>query len=518
VHDQLIPAVESVVAAVGEKESDCPDLDRRRIMHIELACERSVDLLVVHGYLSGSSEGGFGSGAGSSSGISSASIGQGESLLKALTLLGHRAGLQGTHHHWTDKSMGGGLALGPALSQRHGLAGSIQSAIDCGAVVLDEAQTDYIAAVLGVSSLAEAPVEIHAGGIENDDVALPEGPGNFNGGGDGDADDDAVLLSLVSQVRDLLPDFGEGYVAACLHAVHGSAEQTINALLDGPLPPGLESLDPGMTFQEYQKDILGRNGAAKPAGRHVSPSGITRNESHAKRAKQAIQHPESLTARYLDAKDATFAEKLLLSAAEAQWEYEDEYDDGQDEFLHLGGDGLAELEDQVTSSDDETSNESHAKQTKYTISDQVTSSASPGPEGTSSSRGLDNDMQRMALGKGSRGGRGGGGWHSSSKGRLWVLDGRIYHYSKPGAVEVASEAEARQKVAEAKQAALEIHGLGPGGNVPHFVPEQPQQGRTRGGRGGGGRGTYAHKEKNKAATGNHHRKDRAAQKMSKGMQ
>ena len=91
-------------------------------------------------------------------------------------------------------------------------------------------------------------------------------------------------------------------------------------------------------------------------------------------------------------------------------------------------------------------------------------------------------------------------------------------------------------------------GLGPGGNVPLYMqqPRAPRDGgnggpedgdssgssggeegggdgRGGGGGGGGGRGggaaggqpqrSYARKEKNKAAVGNHHRKDKAMRKM-----
>jgi activating signal cointegrator complex subunit 2 len=141
---------------------------------------------------------------------------------------------------------------------------------------------------------------------------------------------------------------------------------------------------------------------------------------------------------------------------------------------------------------------------------------------------------------------------------MWILDGRVYHYPKPGAKEVASEADAQAVIQQAAQAAKEIHGLGPGGNKPGIMrpsstttttrgsgassgaaqgPTQGQQdggevkapterqeqqssgsgrGGGRSGGGGGGRGgNHKYKDKNKAAIGNHHRKDRAAQKMSR---
>lgn len=63
-------------------------------------------------------------------------------------------------------------------------------------------------------------------------------------------------------------------------------------------------------------------------------------------------------------------------------------------------------------------------------------------------------------------------------GRLWVLDGRIYNYPKPGALEVVSKEDAERQLAAARQAALEIHGLGPGGNKP-LPPGAAQQWRQQ---------------------------------------
>lgn len=54
------------------------------------------------------------------------------------------------------------------------------------------------------------------------------------------------LDSLVSQVKDLLPDLGEGFVLACLEEYNYDAEQVINNLLEGKLGASLEKLDRAM--------------------------------------------------------------------------------------------------------------------------------------------------------------------------------------------------------------------------------------------------------------------------------
>lgn len=504
VHDAAVPDAQRA-AANGSTPLHAALL--RCTLHVEVACERAVDMLIVNGYLSDtpSCGGSSSTGAGSSSGVTVEAVAKGEALLSALTLLGHRDGSQHAH----NGVVVGGLALGPALAQRHGLAGSIQMAKQRMIVALDEAQEDYLAALMDVASLAEAPVEVPGTGRQ---------PAVTSAAGPSSDDDAAVLLSLVSQVRELLPDFGEGFVAACLEAVGRSTERAINALLEGALPAGLEALDPHLTFLTYQQQQQSLKGNGSSHSQPQATSTALQSESFpalSGAVPRVSQKPrtDSLTARYLDAKESSYAQKLQATALEAQYEYEDEYDDGQDEFLHLGADGVAEVEGDMAD----------ASVAAAGRSDQLAGAfhtmSLSGPS-SSASRG-------RGGGSGQRGGRG--------KGRLWILDGKVYHYPKPGATEVANEAEAAQKLQEAKQAALEIHGLGPGGNVPLHAQQQGEGvdgggggGGTRGGggrgrgRGGGGRGegrsSHAYKDKNKAAIGNHHRKDRATQKMARGMQ
>ena len=55
-----------------------------------------------------------------------------------------------------------------------------------------------------------------------------------------------AIDSLISQVRDLLPNLGEGFVQACLEYFDNSPEQVINTLLEENLPPHLANMDRNM--------------------------------------------------------------------------------------------------------------------------------------------------------------------------------------------------------------------------------------------------------------------------------
>ncbi|XP_059750820.1 activating signal cointegrator 1 complex subunit 2 isoform X2 [Balaenoptera ricei] len=57
------------------------------------------------------------------------------------------------------------------------------------------------------------------------------------------------LDSLISQVKDLLPDLGEGFILACLEHYSYDPEQVINNILEGRLAPALSQLDHGLDRQ-----------------------------------------------------------------------------------------------------------------------------------------------------------------------------------------------------------------------------------------------------------------------------
>nr|XP_045369857.1 activating signal cointegrator 1 complex subunit 2 [Camelus bactrianus] len=57
------------------------------------------------------------------------------------------------------------------------------------------------------------------------------------------------LDSLISQVKDLLPDLGEGFILACLEHYGYDPEQVINNILEGRLAPALSQLDRSLDRQ-----------------------------------------------------------------------------------------------------------------------------------------------------------------------------------------------------------------------------------------------------------------------------
>ncbi|KAA0716762.1 Activating signal cointegrator 1 complex subunit 2 ASC-1 complex subunit p100 [Triplophysa tibetana] len=54
------------------------------------------------------------------------------------------------------------------------------------------------------------------------------------------------LESLLCHIRDLFPDFGEGFILACLEEYGYNSELLINNILEDNMPPSLDKLDRGM--------------------------------------------------------------------------------------------------------------------------------------------------------------------------------------------------------------------------------------------------------------------------------
>ena len=74
-----------------------------------------------------------------------------------------------------------------------------------------------------------------------------------------------ALQSYISQIKDVMPDFGDGFLAAALQHFSYNSEQVIHALLEGALPSELKGLDPQMPLQPASQTAQkAGKGASKP--------------------------------------------------------------------------------------------------------------------------------------------------------------------------------------------------------------------------------------------------------------
>lgn len=209
-------------------------------------------------------------------------------------------------------------------------------------------------------------------------------------------DEDAIMLqSKISQVKDLFPDYGDGFVALCLEAYDNDPEKVISCILEDRLHPDLASLDITMATKPSKETEAPRDKgkgkvteeprvvdkgkrpvsfdpgyvSARPPPSHSlgesakssesggSSSGRQPTTSSTAAADNArVQTPASNQGRFMRrSKDGgTFNELMNMKEKDSafsatvragkQYEYEDEYDDSFDD---LSGSYLADVEEET---------------------------------------------------------------------------------------------------------------------------------------------------------------------------
>ncbi|XP_056360296.1 activating signal cointegrator 1 complex subunit 2 [Oenanthe melanoleuca] len=145
------------------------------------------------------------------------------------------------------------------------------------------------------------------------------------------------LDSLISQVKDLLPDLGEGFILACLEEYGYDTEQVINNILEDKLVPYLDKLDRRMqrqlkpdptplvssrcnVFQNDEFDVFSRDA--------VDVSRIQKGKRREKDTTRSLVNDKQLVReqrqRYLQYSE------VLEELPQHDEHYEDEYDDTYD--------------------------------------------------------------------------------------------------------------------------------------------------------------------------------------------
>lgn len=351
-----------------------------------------------------------------------------------------------------------------------------------------------------------------------------------------DVDEDAAILeSKICQIKDLFPECGSGFLAACLVAYNQNPEEVIQRILEGTLHADLQSLDTSLeTMPVPNSSATANNRNDKGKGKLIESSSTVPYTDQVSRGKDLpIQGPSMSSTsggRYVrkPKDDAPYSETLdtrngadpaRTAALISQYEYEDEYDDSFDDL------GISVAE--TTTEDNE-----------YLVGQKLSSDSGNSSNTTASS------TQK---------------WGSRRKPQYYVKDGKNYSYKVAGSVAVANSDEASLVTQAQKEL---IHGLGRGGNLPLgavkqlMLPEQDSQpdvpaldprdsnvrkswgrGRRGGGNGTaavisegqgeqsnvaevsdrGGRGGNRGRGRRGGGGANHHRKDKAMNKHFAGV-
>nr|XP_057926186.1 activating signal cointegrator 1 complex subunit 2 [Doryrhamphus excisus]XP_057926188.1 activating signal cointegrator 1 complex subunit 2 [Doryrhamphus excisus]XP_057926189.1 activating signal cointegrator 1 complex subunit 2 [Doryrhamphus excisus] len=169
---------------------------------------------------------------------------------------------------------------------------------------------------------------------------------------------EAELESLLSCIRDLLPDLGEGFLLACLQEYGYDSELVINNILEDRLAPGLDQLDramprpvkeelPGVlssrsnVFDDDEFDVFRRD--------RVDMSRVRKGRKKDEDARELLddkRHVSEQRARYhayqtvVDEVDEVVAQAGDYALDDYDDEYDDTYDMNQVGANDLDGDSL----------------------------------------------------------------------------------------------------------------------------------------------------------------------------------
>ncbi|KAM0860052.1 hypothetical protein ACQ4PT_046777 [Festuca glaucescens] len=285
--------------------------------------------------------------------------------------------------------------------------------------------------------------------------SVPDLPVSSHGGELQQKDEEAAVIeSKISQIRDLFPHYGKGFLAVCLEAYNQNHEEVTERILEGTLHQDLLALDTSLQEMPQQKPApsfgkdkgkgilvetmpnitnklhtLEAQSSSVSSASRPPTSSVTLVSSSSKAPTSSVSSvPQGRFTRksnddlpnsaILDSQKAKDAVKSAV--LQSQYEYDDEYDDSFDDL------GFSVVESSYEEN-----------------------------EGA-------NDVESFSSGP---------RWASQKKPQFYVKDGKNYSYKVTGSVAVSNAREAAVLNQTQKDT---IHGLGRGGNVPMGVPNKQQ--------------------------------------------
>lgn len=147
-----------------------------------------------------------------------------------------------------------------------------------------------------------------------------------------DSVSDVELTSMISHVKDLLPDCGEGFILLCLQNLNYDVEKTINLILENSLPGELNNLDRNLSKSEATKkssDVLTSRHNIYDQDEFDIFSNTNVDLSRVQKGK--TRAAESMRTVFDKEKEVESMKELILNYDETFNDYEDEYDDTYDE-------------------------------------------------------------------------------------------------------------------------------------------------------------------------------------------
>ncbi|KAF3446558.1 hypothetical protein FNV43_RR11738 [Rhamnella rubrinervis] len=316
------------------------------------------------------------------------------------------------------------------VEQKFYILSKMENLRNTGWIFMDDEQLEYL------SGIFKGSKKITTKGPNN--AAMPVTSNKVH------TDEDAAIMeSKISQIKDLFPDYGQGFLGACLEAYNQNPEEVIQRILEGTLHEDLQTLDTSLETMPVPKTTVTVSRNDKGKGKLIEPGPLSFTNLVAAGRVQPNEGPiissSSSLGRFVRKSKAEThdsdtldnrneKDSAVTAALLSNYEYEDEYDDSFDDLgLSVADSGLEENE---------------------ILGDKVSSNV-----GKSWEKETENSSQIPASSK----------WGSRKKPQYYVRDGKNYSYKVAGAVAVANATEA--SIVTQAQEEL-IYGLGRGGNLP----------------------------------------------------
>ncbi|XWS25525.1 hypothetical protein CRYUN_Cryun27aG0075400 [Craigia yunnanensis] len=294
-----------------------------------------------------------------------------------------------------------------------------------GWIFMDDEQFQYLSGIMMYS----------AKGIAKEQAPKPPIPASVTSNKVQMDEDAAILQSKISQIKDLFPDYGKGFIAACLEVYNQNPEEVIQRILEGNLHEDLQALDTSLETMPVPKYASTVSRSDKGKGKLVDTLAASSTTavpivnrhlvegppvSSSSTVGRFIRKPKDDSPGYATLDTSEEKHSSRKAALISQYEYEDEYDDSFDDLgLSVAESGLEENE---------------------MLSDKISSDSESYGQSMHSSK-----------------------WGSRKKPQYYVKDGKNYSYKVAGSVAVANANEA--SLVTLAQVEL-VHGLGRGGNLP----------------------------------------------------
>ncbi|KAD4385502.1 hypothetical protein E3N88_25670 [Mikania micrantha] len=306
------------------------------------------------------------------------------------------------------------ISLLQSIDKSYQLMSRLEVLRNLGWISMDNEQLQFLSGIISVCSNGTNVIHLPS----NKAVEMDE--------------DNVIIESKISQVKDLFPDYGNGFISACLEVYDYNPEEVIQRILEGTLDNDLQSLDTSLAAMPPKT-------AAFPVAKKDKGKGKLVELEHTT-PKPQIEGPSSTSSssvgRFVRKTTTNVPDSEILNskdensksyALKSQLEYEDEYDDSFDDLgLSVGDSGLDDLSENVSSSE-------------------------------------------VSASEASR-------WGSRKKPQFYVKDGKNYSYKVSGSVAAANYNEA--SIVNQAQKEL-IHGLGRGGNFPLGAAQKVMEANER---------------------------------------